>query len=174
MVVVTRGPRFKFRHWQTFIKHLVTLNFYRKDENNAKAAGNGWFSKLVGISKPFLLHIMHICSRSHTHQWLYSQLTYAPAVACNYWTRLGDFWKIFVTKILSKVAQMYGNYLGCLEFLLCLNSNCCGNIHFGNLRKSLGRYLYKHLVTLLSCNHCHIHQLSCAHLSLNRDAICTT
>ena len=30
-------------------------------------------------------------------------------------TRLGDFWKFLVTNILSKVAQMFGDFLGFLE-----------------------------------------------------------
>ena len=40
-------------------------------------------------------------------------------------TRLGDFWKFLVTKSLTKVAQMYGNYWGYFEKHHFLGKNSC-------------------------------------------------
>ena len=43
-------------------------------------------------------------------------------------TRLGDFWKFLVTKFHAKVAQIIGNYLGCLEKYQFEIKNRC--VHF--------------------------------------------
>ena len=39
----TRDPRFESRHWQTFIKHLFTVNCVEKTKIKKKEAGNGPF-----------------------------------------------------------------------------------------------------------------------------------
>ena len=48
--------------------------------------------------------------------------------------RLGDFWKFLAKRILTKVAQMIGNFQGNLE-----KPHCC---YF------LGNFLLQHLVTV--------------------------
>ena len=42
-------------------------------------------------------------------------------------TRLGDFWKFLATNILTKVAQIFGNFLGCCEKHYFVSKNCCGS-----------------------------------------------
>ena len=46
----TRDPRFESRHWQTFIKHLFTVNCVEKTKIKKKEAGNGPFflKKVLG------------------------------------------------------------------------------------------------------------------------------
>ena len=60
-------------------------------------------------------------------------------------TRLGDFWKFLETKLLTKVAQNVGNFLGYFE-----NQNhvtTAASI-FGQFLEKIGYFLLQHLVTL--------------------------
>ena len=42
-------------------------------------------------------------------------------------TRLGDFWKLLATNFLTKVAQIFGNFLGYCEKHYSVSKNCCGS-----------------------------------------------
>ena len=42
-------------------------------------------------------------------------------------TRLGDFWKLMPTNFLTKVAQIFGNFLGYCEKHYSVSKNCCGS-----------------------------------------------
>ena len=62
-------------------------------------------------------------------------------------TRLGDFWKLYVTDSLSKVAQICW-----LKNLCTFEKNYC--LIYGQLLEKLGYFVFQHLVTLYETNFC--------------------
>ena len=56
-------------------------------------------------------------------------------------TRLGNFWKFEVTKFLTKIAQIFGHYLGHFEKLWILRKSCF-RYFFGDFWKSLATFYF--------------------------------
>ena len=67
-------------------------------------------------------------------------------------TRLGDFWKFWVTNFLAKVVQMYVDFLNSFE---CIKFSCINwfGYFLGKFRIILGYFIFQHPVALVSTKH---------------------
>ena len=74
---------------------------------------------------------------------------YSVSVPLTSVTRLGDFWNILAKIFITKVTQMFGDFLDSCEKCHFRSNWLC--YFLGNFWKNLGYFLFQHLVTLSVC-----------------------
>ena len=102
----TRDPRFESRHWQTFIKHLFTVNCVEKTKIKRKEAGNGPFF----LKKTWPKYCSKVRSE-RTNQKYYKERSFTGNFATNIFvqvlgTSLVSFSALYIDLIQHQCDQM--------------------------------------------------------------------